>query len=234
MLSELIPKSPEFANYKRVVTMPNIPVLWFFINSLFVSVAVVVLQVFVTSLAAFALARKQFKGRDTVFSLFLIGMMFSGVVTQIPVYLMVAKAGFLDTYAALILPSISSSFAIFLLRQYFRLIPMELDEAARLDGASDWRIYSSVIMPLSKPALATVAAFAFFASWTDFFWPLIATNRMTMRTAEVGLSVFKNSYQGNYWPLQMAAAVITLIPMLILFLWLQRFFLRGIVMGSIK
>jgi multiple sugar transport system permease protein len=169
-----------------------------------------------------------------VFALFLGSMMFAGPVTQIPVYLFIRNMGWLDTYWALIVPGVSSSFSVFLLRQFFLQIPVELDEAARLDGAGDFRIYWKVILPLSGAALATAAAFSFFGVWTDFFGPMIYTNSTEMRTLEVGLSVFKNSYGGSNWPLQMTAAVIVMLPLLVVFLFCQRYFVRGVMLGSIK
>lgn len=233
-MQDLVPKEPAWSNYPLVLFMENLPVARFFANTVFVTVSVVVLQLFVTSLAAFALARMRFKGQGTVFALFLGSMMFGGTVTQIPVYLLLRNLGWLDTFAALIVPGVSSAFGVFLLRQFFLQIPKELDEAARVDGAGDFRIYWKVVMPLSKPALATSGAFTFFAVWTDFFGPLIYTNSTEMRTLEVGLSIFKNSYGGTNWPLQMAAAVVVLVPLLIVFLLTQRFFTRGITLGAIK
>ncbi len=233
-LNEIVPKKAHFDNYRLVLFNPELPVIRFFINSILVTVVAVLGQLLFTSMAAYGFARLKFRGRDLFFGLFLLSMMFAGVVTQIPVYMMVRSFGWLDTYAALIVPALSSSFNVFLLRQFFLQLPFELDEAARMDGASEMKIYWSVTMPLSKAALATAAAFSFFALWTDFFWPLLATNSIRMRTLEVGLSVFKNSYGGTNWPLQMTAAVIVLLPLLIIFLLTQRFFVRGVVMGSIK
>ena len=233
-IEKIVPTQAHWENYRTVLFMSDIPVLRFFLNSLIVTVGVVVGQPFVTSLAAYGFARMQFKGRDAIFYLFLLSLMFAGPVTQLPVYLLVRNLGWLDTYAALIVPGISSAFNVFLLRQFFMQIPRELDEAARIDGAGDFRIYSRVILPLSRAALATAGAFTFFAVWTDFFWPLLATSSMEMRTLEVGLSVFKNSYGATNWPLQMTAAVIVLMPLLVLFLFTQRYFVKGITMGSIK
>ncbi|MBX7135725.1 MAG: carbohydrate ABC transporter permease [Fimbriimonadaceae bacterium] len=233
-IEKIVPTQAHWENYRTVLFMSDIPVLRFFLNSLIVTVGVVVGQLFVTSLAAYGFARMQFKGRDAIFYLFLLSLMFAGPVTQLPVYLLVRNLGWLDTYAALIVPGISSAFNVFLLRQFFMQIPRELDEAARIDGAGDFRIYSRVILPLSRAALATAGAFTFFAVWTDFFWPLLATSSMEMRTLEVGLSVFKNSYGATNWPLQMTAAVIVLMPLLVLFLFTQRYFVKGITMGSIK
>jgi multiple sugar transport system permease protein len=197
-------------------------------------VVVMLAQLLITSLAAYGFARLRFKGRDVAFALFLGSMMFAGPVTQIPVYLLIRNFGWLDTYYALIVPGISSAFSVFLLRQFFMQIPFELDEAARIDGASEWKIYWRVIMPLSKAALATAGAFTFFGVWTDFFGPLIYTNSTEMRTLEVGLSVFKSSYGSTNWPLQMTAAVIVMLPLLVVFLFVQRYFTKGIMLGSIK
>lgn len=224
----------HWENFDTVLNSPTLPVRRFFYNTVFVAVAVVFFQLLITSAAAYALSRLRFRGRETVFYLFLGSMMFAGTVTQIPVYLMLKNFGWLDTYLALIVPGVSSSFTVFLLRQFFLQIPFELDEAARLDGANDWVIYSRVILPLSKAALATAAAFTFFAVWTDFFGPLIYTTSTEMRTLEVGLSIFKNSYGGSNWPMQMTAALIVMAPLIIVFLFCQRYFTKGIMLGSIK
>lgn len=233
-MSQLVPKDPQFRNYERVLFMPELPVGRFFLNSLLVTTAIVFGQLLVSSLAAFGLSRLQFRGRDALFTLFVLTMMFGGAVTQIPVFLLMRDLGWLDTYAALIVPGLSSAFSIFLLRQFFMQIPMELDEAARMDGAGSFRIYTSIIVPLSKTALATCATFTFVAVWTDFFWPLLATSSVQMRTLEVGLSVFKNSYGATNWPMQMTAAVIVLIPVIVVFLIGQRYFVKGLAMGGLK
>lgn len=226
--------APRFDNYRFVLFHPNLPVARFFINSVFVTVAVVLGQLLVASMAAYGFSRLRFRGRDWVFALFLGSMMFAGPVTQIPVYLLLRNLGWLDTYWSLIIPGVSSAFSIFLLRQFFMQIPKELDEAARMDGAGDLLIYWRVILPLSRAALATCAAFTFIGVWTDFFGPLIYTNTTEMRTLEVGLSIFKNSYGGQNWPLQMTAAVIVMMPLLVVFLFTQRYFIKGITIGSIK
>lgn len=224
----------EFKNYATVMTMEDIPVLRFLVNSVLVTVSVVVGQLLVSSLAGFAFARLSFKGRDALFYVFLGSLMFAGPVTQLPVYLLMRSLGWLDTYWALIVPGLGSAFNVFLFRQFFMSVPKELDEAARIDGAGDFKIYWKIIVPLSRAAFATAGAFTFFAVWTDFFWPLLATNSMQMRTLEVGLSVFRNSYGGYNWPLQMAAAVIVMAPLLVMFLLTQRFFTKGIMLGSVK
>ncbi|MBS1708963.1 MAG: carbohydrate ABC transporter permease [Armatimonadetes bacterium] len=233
-LKDLWPTAWHGENYATVLFNKELPVWRFAVNSVVVTACVVVGQLLVTSLAAYGFARLQFRGREFLFSLFLVSMMFAGTVTQIPVYLMVRNLGWLDSYAALIVPGLSSSFAVFMLRQFFVQIPMELDEAARMDGASEWTVYRRVVLPLARPALATAAAFSFFAVWTDFFWPLLSTNSMRMRTLEVGLSVFKNSYGVENWPLQMTAAVVTLVPLVVVFLLTQKTFVKGLTVGSIK
>jgi len=239
-LSEIVPRGatgafePHWENFDTVLNSPTLPVRRFFLNTLFVTTVVVMAQLLITSLAAYGLSRLRFRGREVVFALFLGSMMFAGPVTQIPVYLMLRSFGWLDTYWALIVPGVSSSFSVFLLRQFFLQIPFELDEAAKMDGANDLVIYWRVILPLSRAALATAAAFTFFGVWTDFFGPLIYTNSNEMRTLEVGLSIFKNSYGGSNWPLQMTAALIVLLPLLIVFMFCQRYFTKGIMLGSIK
>jgi multiple sugar transport system permease protein len=231
---ELWPKQAHWENYRSVMFSSEVPFWRFLTNSTLVSAGVVLGQLLVTSLAAFALARIRFRGSQFVFGAFVASMMFAGVVTQIPVYLVMRQLGWLDTFAALIVPGLSSAFNVFLLRQFMLGIPIELDEASEMDGASLWQVYWRVVMPLCKPALATAASFTFFAVWTDFFWPLLATNSIRMRTLEVGLSIFKNSYGATNWPLQMAAAVVTLLPMVAAFVLAQKWFVRGIQMTGLK
>lgn len=233
-LDQIVPRHPHWENYGTVLFMPNIPVFRFFLNSILVTGLVVCGQLLVCSLAAYGFARMTFKGRDPLFVAFLISLMFAGPVTQIPVYLLARSFGWLDTYWALVVPGLSSAFNVFLLRQFFLSIPEELCEAARIDGAGDFRVYWKVVMPLGRTALATAGAFTFFGVWTDFFWPLLATNSINMRTLEVGLSVFQNSYGGQNWPLQMTAAVIVMLPLLVVFLFSQRYFVKGILIGGVK
>jgi len=163
-------------------------------------------------------------------------MMIPASVMVVPLFMTVDQLGLLDTYAGLILPYpyLSTAFGTFLLRQFFITIPKSLDEAARLDGCSDWGIFRHVILPSSKPALATLAAFGFIWTWTDFYWPLLATSTRDMRTLEVGLSIFKDAYGTMNRPLQMTAAVIVLVPALVFFLALQKYFVRGVVLSGIK
>lgn len=213
-----------------------LPALKFENHALTSFAGLVLFQKLFTTLDLKARLQRCFRGRDTIFFVFLLMMMIPGQVLFVPLFLMVQKLGWLDTYWALIIPAqyLSTAFGTFMLRQFFITIPTSLDEAARLDGCGDLRILWHVILPSARPALAAVGAFAFIWTWTDFYWTLLATSTTPMRTLEVGLSVFNDSYGGTYWPLQMTAAMIVLIPVLLVFLVLQRYFVRGVVMSGLK
>jgi len=223
-------------NYEFVLTFPELPIGRFALNSVVVTASVVLFQLTLCSLAAYAFARLRFRGREALFMLVTITMMLPAVVMVVPLYITVERMGLLDTYAGLILPYpyLSTAFGIFLLRQHFKSIPVSLDEAAELDGCSKLGIFWYVVLPSSKPALATLAAFGFIWTWTDFYWPLLATSTRKMRTLEVGLSMFKESYGDSNWPVQMTAAVIVLVPALLFFLALQRYFVKGVVQSGLK
>lgn len=230
------PDGWHFENYWTVLTYGELPIWRFALNSFVVTAGVVLFQLTLCALAAFAFARLEWRGRDTLFFVFLLTMMIPAQVLIVPLFTFVQKLGWLDTYWGLIIPYpyLSTAFGTFLLRQFFITLPRSLDDAARLDGCGELRLFWHIILPSAKPALATVAAFAFIWTWTDFYWPLLATSSTTMRTLEVGLSVFKDSYGGMRWPLQMAAAVIVLLPVLAFFLAMQRFFVRGVVLSGMK
>jgi len=230
------PREWAFRNYWYVLTFAELPVARFALNSIVVTAAVVAFQLTLCSLAAYAFARLSFRGRDTLFFILMLTMMIPATVMIVPLFITVHRLGFLNSYLGLILPYpyLSTAFGTFLLRQFFMTIPRSLDEAARIDGASDLRILWHIILPASKPALATLAAFGFIWTWTDFYWPMLATSSVPMRTLEVGLSVFKDAYGTTNWPLQMTAAVIVMAPALLVFLALQRYFVKGVVMSGIK
>ena len=232
--ANLFPQRWHFENYAMVLGMNAAPFLRWLGNTVLVAVSVVIGQLALCSLAGYGFARLRFPGRELLFFLFLATMMIPGQVTMIPAFLVVRSFGWLNTYWALIIPGISSAFGIFLMRQFFLTLPKELDEAATMDGCSPFGLYWRFALPLSAPALATLAAFAFIATWTDFFWPLLVTSTTEMRTLEVGLSLFKDSFGATNWPLQMTAAVLVLIPVLLVFLFTQRFFVRGIAMTGLK
>lgn len=236
MSTLLRPSSWHPENYSYVLFFPELPVKRFVINSFIVTGGVVLFQLTLCSLAAYAFSRLYWRGRDLLFFLFIITMMIPGQVLVVPLFLIVEKLGMINTYWGLIIPAqyLSTAFGTFLLRQFFITIPPALDEAARLDGCSELGVFWHVILPAAKPALATVAAFAFIWTWTDFYWALIATHSRDMRTLEVGLSIFNESFSGTRYPLRMAAAVIVLVPVMGVFLLLQRYFVRGVTMSGVK
>jgi multiple sugar transport system permease protein len=207
--------------------------LVFYINSLIVSTVITVGQVFTSSLAAYAFARLWFRGRDQIFLAYLATLMVPAVVTMIPLFALFRIFGLTDSYAALILPGLFSAYGTFMLRQFFISLPRELEEAALIDGASPWQIYRRIILPLSRPALATLGIFVFLHSWNEFMWPLIVINQPGLRTLPIGLSYFQDSYTTD-WNLLMAGSVIVLLPVLIVFLLGQRFFIKGIVLSGVK
>ncbi len=222
-----VPTPVVWQNYLEVLNL--LPFGRFILNTAIVSVTVTILELITCSLAGYAFARLRFPGRDKLFLLYLGTLMIPGQVTIIPNFLLMSWLGWVDTYAALIVPAAFSAFGTFLLRQFFLSIPAELEHAARIDGCSFFGIYRYIIIPLSGPALATLAVFSFMREWNAFLWPLIVTNKETMRTLTVGLRYFGDEQIG-YFNYLMAGAVMSLIPILIVFLLLQRYFVRGIAM----
>jgi multiple sugar transport system permease protein len=227
----LLPSSPRPRNY--VEAWNALPFGRFYLNSLVFAGAVVVGQVATSALAAYAFARLKFPGRDRLFVLCLSVLMIPGIVLLIPRFLIINALGWVDTFPGLISTELVSVWGIFLLRQFFLSIPRELEDAARLDGAGEWTIFTRIVLPLSKPALVTLALFAFVDAWKNFLWPLIATRSMEMRTVEVGIASFHSYYYTN-WPYQMASAVTAIVPILVVFFVAQRYFVRGIQLTGLK
>ncbi len=227
----LIPNPIKWSNY--VKAWSSIPFGRFYINSIFVAVTITAGQVFTSSLAAYAFARLKFPGRDKLFFGYLATMMIPGTVTMIPVFILMKTMGWLDTYKALILPGMFTAYGTFMLRQFFMTLPHDLEDAAKIDGCSLFGIYWRVILPLSKPALATLATFTFIWNWGNFIWPLVITNSEKMKTLPIGLSYFQDLHSTE-WTLLMAASLIVLVPALIVFIFNQRFFTRGIALTGMK
>lgn len=228
---KLLPQSPRWENYPEAMALQ--PFGRYFLNTTIVTFFSVAGQLLFCSMAAFAFARLRFKWRDNIFALYLATMMIPAMVTLIPAFLIITAFGWMNTYYALIAPSLSSVWGIFLLRQFFLTIPKDLEEAARLDGAHEFAIYWRIVLPLAKPALATLAIFAFMNSWKDFLWPLIVTSQTEMRPVEVGIASFSTIYALD-WTHQMAAAVIVMLPIIIVFCLAQRYFVRGITLTGLK
>jgi len=228
---KFIPSVFRWSNYVEAMSLQ--PFGRYFLNSLIVAGVSVLGQLTFCSMAAYAFARLRFPARDKIFALYLSTMMIPAIVTIIPAFLIITTFGWVNTYWALFTPTLSSVWGIFLLRQFFLTIPKELEDAARVDGASDLVVFFRVILPLSRPALATLAIFTFMGSWKDFLWPLIVTNRADMRTVEVGIASFNSLYTTD-WPHQMAATVVVMIPVIVIFLIAQKHFVRGITLTGLK
>lgn len=209
------------------------PVLRWFGNSLLIASAHTVLVLLVTSMSAYAFARMRFKGRDALFWLLMATMMIPGVINFVPAFIIVDRLGWVDTYWSMILPGLGGVFGLFLLRQFFKTIPRDIEEAALIDGAGPFAIYVRVILPLAKPALITLGVFAFMGNWNDFLWPLIVTNSPEMRTLPPGLATFQGKYVHWYGKL-MAGALLSTAPVLFIFAFAQRFFVRGITLTGMK
>ncbi len=216
-----------------VETFQVIPFGRYYLNSLIVATSTTALQILTASLAAFAFSRLRFRGREWLFLLYLGTLMIPFQVTMIPNFIL-TSARYLnlhDTYLGLILPSAFSAFSVFLLRQYFMGLPLDYDEAARMDGAGSFRIWWQVIMPLAGPVLATLAIFNFQGAWNDFLWPLVITRTPEMRTIPIGLSSFQGQFNTE-WHLLMAGSVIALLPVLIIYIVGQNWFVRGITLSG--
>jgi multiple sugar transport system permease protein len=222
---EWLPDPIVWGNYVEVTR--TMPFPRYLLNTAAVAVTVMALHVLVSSLAAYAFARLRFPGRDALFLGYLATLMVPGQVTLIPNFLIVKYLGWIDTYQALIIPQSFSAFGTFLLRQFFLGIPRELEDAARIDGASSFAIYRRIILPLSGPALATLSVFTFTSQWNSFLWPLIVINEADLRTLTVGLRALVGQFTIQYH-LLMAGSVISLVPMVTAFLVAQRYFVRGI------
>lgn len=208
--------------------------LMYFLNSLFVALMITAGQVATSSFAGYAFARLRFPGRDALFLAYLATMMVPFMVMVIPVFILFQQLRLVDTYAALILPGIFSAYGTFMLRQFFLSIPRELEDAGRIDGCGPFAVYWRIILPLSKPALATLTTFTFLHSWNDFLWPLLMVNSEHLKTVPLGLRTFEGLYAATEWSKLMAASLIFTLPVVVLFLYNQRFFIRGILLSGLK
>jgi ABC-type glycerol-3-phosphate transport system permease component len=234
---KLFPKVWHPENYRTV--FQRVPFGRWGENTVLIAVLATVGAVFSSSLVAFSFARFRYPGRDLIFLITLSTMMLPGEVTLIPLYILFAKIGWLDSYRPLIVPSFfgGGAFLIFMMRQFFMTIPLDLDEAARIDGASFLRIYLQIVMPLSVPALATASVLTFIGNWSDFMGPFIILNSREKFTLAVGIRYFQSLADPDGVPTQhllMASSLMMTLPIIVLFFLAQRFFVRGIVMTGIK
>ena len=223
--------SLTFRNYGQAWKQGNF--LLAFANSTVVALSVTALQLVTASLAGYALARLQFRGRRTLLLVILATLVIPFQLLVIPIFLVLKFGGLINTYGALILPTAVNGFSIFLMRQYFTTIPIELEESAALDGANRWQILTEIMLPLARPALVTVFLFTFIGEWNDLFKPLVFTTRPELTTVQLALAQFQEQFTSN-WSLLMAAVIIATVPVVILFLIGQRQFIQGISSTGIK
>ena len=226
-----LPQQWTWANYQAAWTRGKF--LLAFLNSTLVALAVTFLQLVTSALAGYALARLRFKGRQAILLLVLVTLVIPFQLLVIPIFLVLKAGHLINTYGALILPTAVNGFGIFLLRQFFQTIPVELEEAATLDGATRLQVLWRVILPLARPVLVTLFLFSFIGEWNDLFKPLVFTTRPELRTVQLALAEFQEQFT-NSWSLMMAAVVITTLPIVLLFLLGQRQFIRGIAATGIK
>ncbi|NDL59886.1 ABC transporter permease subunit [Phytoactinopolyspora sp. XMNu-373] len=229
--SSLIPESPTLDNIVTVFT--RIPFARYLANSLGVSVAVTVLLVGFGAMAGYALARLRFRGREAIFAMFFSTLLVALPVILVPLFYVVSRMGLTDTYAGLILPVAFTAFPVFLMRQFYLSFPRELEEAADLDGAGYLRRFTRVVLPLSKPMLASLGVITFLATWNSFLWPLTVARDRDLWVVQVGIATFQSQYGGE-WNLIMAASLLAAIPTLLVFLFLQRQIIESIKASGLK
>jgi len=226
-----IPKHPTIEQYTKLFSSINF--LQHFKNSVIIAVSITFVSLFFNSLAGYAFAKYRFPGKEKLFTLLLATMMIPGQVTMLPVFLILKNMGLLNTYLGLIIPAAGGVFGVFLMKQFMLSIPNELIESARMDGCSEFRIYWQIILPLSKPVLATLGIFTFMGTWNDFLWPLIVMIREEMYTLPVALANLNGQHSTEY-ALLMAGAVIVIAPIVLLFLLAQKYVIQGIATSGLK
>src|SRR3954454_15523780 len=228
---QFIPHDPTLANYEKVLN--SLPIPAFFFNSVVVSVAVGGLNVLVPALAAYPLAKMRFRGREAVFYLLLATLIVPAQLTYIPSFVLAVNVfHYYDTLPSVIFPALASAFNIFLMRQAFRGVPNDLIDAARVDGAGEWRIWWQILLPIVRPSMAAVAIFTFVTSWNDFLWPSLMLHTKDGLTLPVGLAALQSFFQSDFRAVA-AGVVITVVPILLFFILVQRYFVRGLA-GAVK
>ncbi len=219
--------------YEAILGSGNTPVLRWFANSMIAAVLNSALVVATASLAAYPLARMDFRGKNVVFGIIIATLLVPPVILVIPNYLIVSELGWLNSIVAVIIPTAAGAFGVFFMRQFFVSLPHELEEAARLDGANRWMIFTKVVLPLARPAMATLALLAFLTNWNDFLWPVYVLFNTEVQTLPAGLSTLQSANAVRY-DLLMAGAVIASLPVLLLYVLLQRFIVEGVSRSGLK
>jgi ABC-type glycerol-3-phosphate transport system permease component len=232
-----IPTPPQWHNYVDAFSSPTPYVEWdrWLGNSLFISAATIIGNILSNSLVAFGFARLKFPGRDVLFMVLVSTMMLPFAVTMIPLYLIFVRINWIDSFKPLIVPSFfGSAFFTFMARQFYLTIPMELDEAAKMDGASSLTIWWRIILPMSRPIIATIAIFTFIGTWNAFMWPLIVIDSPQNWTLQLGLMSFRQQFMQTHWNQMMAVSTLMTLPCLVLFFFAQRYFIQGLALTGIK
>ncbi len=227
----LLPEQLQWENFQHV--LDTVPFGRFYLNTIIVTVTITLGQVCTAVLAAYVFARIQFPGRDLIFYLYLATLIIPTQVTMLPLFLIVSRLGWIDTYQAMIVPFLANAFAVFFLRQFFMTIPMELEDAARMDGCGRLRFLWQIMLPLSRPALATITLFIFLGFWDEYLWPLVVTNSTDMRTLAIGLRFFIDE-SGAQFHYMMTASLMAVAPIVLIFFIAQRQFIEGIALTGLK
>lgn len=230
---EWVPKTFTLENYTKILNNPSTPIGTWFVNSLIIAVSVTVLILVIDSLAAYAYARIDFPGRTFIFGFMLATLFMPGIMFLVPNFLTVAGLGLLNNYMGVILPALAAVFGVFFLRQFFQSIPKELEEAAAIDGANQFQTFYQVVLPLAKPALATLGIITFLGTWNDFLWPLLVLKDRNLQTLPPGLSTLQGAYTSEYG-LMMAGAVIVALPVLLIYIGLQRYVVQSVASTGLK
>ena len=227
----LLPSAPTLEHYRTMFV--RLDLARYFLNSALLAVSVTLAALIINSMAGYAFAKFHFRGRDKVFQTLVTGLVIPAQVAMLPLFLLMKELGFINTYWGVIIPGMSSIFGIFLIRQYALSIPDELLDAARIDGAGELRIYFSIVLPVIRPILVTLAIFTFMSTWNDFMWPLIVLSDESKYTLPVALANLSGEHVQDT-ELMMAGSVLTVLPVLLVFLALQRYYITGITAGSVK
>jgi multiple sugar transport system permease protein len=230
--SDLLPLGLTLENYRDV--WASGPFARYFLNSALVATVVVAGNLLFASMTGYVLARKRFRGKRVLWIAVLGMLMIPKQITMIPIYLLASKLRVLDTYVALTVPFLVDAFNVFLMRQYVQQLPLELEEAARVDGATDWTVFWRVVLPLARPALAVVGINTFLVNWNSFLYPLILTSSESMRTIPVGLALYSQGQNAVDWGHLMAGSMLATLPVLAVFLLFQRHIIEGITAGAVK
>jgi multiple sugar transport system permease protein len=229
--AEILPAHPTLTNFKRVLS--DYGFARYFVNSVIVATTAAFFATLFATLAGYAFAKKRFAGRDKLFGFLLASLMIPGMMYVVPQFAIINKFGWMNTYRAMIVPHLANVFGLFLMRQYMMTIPSELLEAAKIDGAGEWQIFRTIMVPLSVPIIATLFLLTFQFHWNNFLWQLIVTNVDRLYTVPVGLALFKSAHEELY-TLKMAGSCISVLPIAALFFFAQRYFIEGMTMGAVK